>query len=146
MKHATSQDYIKEENMHIKRDDDRKKHKVLDDDNEKKEGIRSIEDILGEDELVEDIRIRDVPNNGKRIDFRLSECGVRKLYDEAFQVAKRAGCSDPIADAYARHAIEVCVQAYAKGYIESKYKIKLEDCHVFSAFSTGDDTEEKSGM
>ena len=80
--------------MHIKRDDDRKKHKVLDDDIEKKEGIRSIEDILGEDELVEDIHIRDVPNNGKRIDFRLSERGVRKLYDEAFQIQLRMHMPD----------------------------------------------------
>ena len=132
--------------MHIKRDEDRKKHNVLDNNNEERAGIRSLKDIMGEDKLVEDIRIRDVPNNGKRIDFRLSERGVRKLYDEAVQVAKHAGCSDPIADAFARHAIEVSVQSFAKGYIESKYKIKLEDCYVFSAFSTGDDAEDKAGM
>ena len=132
--------------MHIKRDEDQKKHNVLDHNNEKKARIRSLEEVLGDDELVEDICIKDVPNNGKRIDFRLSERGVRKLYNEAIQVAKRAGCSDPIADAYARHVIEVCVQAFAEGYIESKYKIKLEDCQVFSAFSTGDDAEDKSGQ
>ena len=132
--------------MHIKRDEDQKKHNVLDHNNEKKARIRSLEEVLGDDELVEDICIKDVPNNGKRIDFRLSERGVRKLYNEAIQVAKRAGCSDPIADAYARHVIEVFVQAFAEGYIESKYKIKLEDCQVFSAFSTGDDAEDKSGQ
>ena len=132
--------------MHIKRDEDQKKHNVLDHNNEKKARIRSLEEVLGDDELVEDICIKDVPNNGKRIDFRLSERGVRKLYNEAIQVAKRAGCSDPIADAFARHAIEVSVQSFAKGYIESKYKIKLEDCYVFSAFSTGDDAEDKAGM
>ena len=132
--------------MHIKRDEDQKKHNVLDHNNEKKARIRSLEEVLGDDELVEDICIKDVPNNGKRIDFRLSERGVRKLYNEAIQVAKRAGCSDPIADAYARHVIEICVQAFAEGYIESKYKIKLEDCQVFSAFSTGDDVEDKSGQ
>ena len=132
--------------MHIKRAEDRKKHNVLDNNNEEHAGIRPLEEVLGEDELVEDIRIKDVPNNGKRIDFRLSERGVRKLYDEAVQVAKRAGCSDPIADAFARHAIEVSVQSFAKGYIESKYKIKLEDCYVFSAFSTGDDAGDKSGL
>ena len=132
--------------MHIKRDEDRKKHNVLDNNDEEHAKIRPLEEVLGEDELVEDIRIKDVPNNGKRIDFRLSERGVRKLYDEAVQVAKRAGCSDPIADAFARHAIEVSVQSFAKGYIESKYKIKLEDCHVFSAFSTGDDAGDKSGL
>ena len=130
--------------MHIKRDEDQKKHNVLDHNNEKKARIRSLEEVLGDDELVEDICIKDVPNNGKRIDFRLSERGVRKLYDEAVQVAKRAGCSDPIADAYARHVIKVCVQSYAEGYIESKYKIKLEDCYVFSAFSTANDAEDKS--
>ena len=132
--------------MHIKEDENRKKHKVSDNINEEKAEIRSLKEVMGEDKLVEDIRIRDVPNNGKRIDFRLSERGVRKLYDEAVQVAKRAGCSDPIADAFARHAIEVSVQSFAKGYIESKYKIKLEDCYVFSAFSTGDDAEDKSGL
>ena len=132
--------------MHIKEDENRKKHKVLNNNNEEKAGIRSLKEVMGEDKLVEDICITDVPNNGKRIDFRLSERGVRKLYNEAIQVAKRAGCSDPIADAYARHVIEVCVQAFAEGYIESKYKIKLEDCQVFSAFSTGDDVEDKSGQ
>ena len=132
--------------MYIKEDENRKKHKVLDNNNEEKAEIRSLKEVMGEDKLVEDIRIRDVPNNGKRIDFRLSERGVRKLYNEAIQVAKRAGCSDLIADAYARHVIEVCVQAFAEGYIESKYKIKLEDCQVFSAFSTGDDVEDKSGQ
>ena len=130
--------------MHIKRDEDRKKHNVLDNNNEEKAEIRSLKEVMGEDKLVEDICIKDVPNNGKRIDFRLSERGVRKLYDEAVQVAKRAGCSDPIADAFARHAIEVSVQSFAKGYIESKYKIKLEDCYVFSAFSTANDAEDKS--
>ena len=132
--------------MHIKRDEDRKKHNVLDNNNEEEAEIRSLKEVMGEDKLVEDICIKDVPNNGKRIDFRLSERGVRKLYDEAVQVAKRAGCSDPIADAYARHVIKVCVQSYAEGYIESKYKIKLEDCYVFSAFSAGDDAEDKAGM
>ena len=132
--------------MYIKRDEDRKKHKVVDHDNEEHAGIRSLREVLGDDKLVEDICIKDAPYNGKRIDFRLSERGVRKLYDEAVQVARRAGCSDPIADAYARHVIEVSVQAYAKGYIESRYGIKLEDCQVFSAFSAGDDAEDKSGV
>ena len=132
--------------MHIKEDENRKKRKVLDNNNEEKAEIRPLKEVMGEDKLVEDICIKDVPNNGKRIDFRLSERGVRKLYNEAIQVAKRAGCSDLIADAYARHVIEVSVQSFAKGYIESKYKIKLEDCQVFSAFSTGDDVEDKSGQ
>ena len=132
--------------MYIKRDEDRKKHNVLGNNNEENADIRSFKEIMGDDKLVEDICIKDVPNNGKRIDFRLSERGVRKLYNEAIQVAKRAGCSDPIADAYARHVIEVCVQSYAEGYIESKYKIKLEDCYVFSAFSTGNNAEDKSGL
>ena len=131
--------------MHIKEDDDREKHNGQENGDDENWRVRSPEEVLGEDKLVVGIALKDIPN-GKRIDFRLSERGVRKLYDEAVQVAKRAGCSDPIADAYARHVIEVCVQAFAEGYIESKYKIKLEDCQVFSAFSTGDDVEDKAGM
>ena len=41
--------------MHIKRAEDRKKHNVLDNNNEEHAKIRPLEEVLGEDELVEDI-------------------------------------------------------------------------------------------
>ncbi|MBR6057970.1 MAG: hypothetical protein IKP58_07370 [Victivallales bacterium] len=113
--------------MYIKQDEDRKNHADRENNEEENLGFRSLKEILGDDKIVEEICVKDIPNNGKKIDFRLSERGVRKLYDEGIRLAKRAGCPDSLADAYARCLIDEYLKGYVKGYIESRYGIKLED-------------------
>ncbi|MBO7619761.1 MAG: hypothetical protein J6T06_04570, partial [Victivallales bacterium] len=76
--------------MHIKRDEDREKHNGQGKSDDENWRVRSPEEVLGDDELVEDIFVRNVPN-GMRVELRLSKRGVKKLYDEGVRVAKHDG-------------------------------------------------------
>lgn len=134
-KHATSQNYIKEENMHIKRDEDREKHNGQGKSDDENWRVRSPEEVLGEDELVEDILVRNVPN-GMRVELRLSKRGVKKLYDEGVRVAKHDGFSDSGADAFARELVEITLRSYVKGYVKSKFGIKSEDFDLVHSQNT----------
>ena len=134
-KHATSQKYIKEENMHIKRNEDREKHNGQGKSDDENWRVRSPEEVLGEDELVEDIFVRNVPN-GMRVELRLSKRGVKKLYDEGVRVAKHDGFSDSGADAFARELVEITLQSYVKGYVKSKFGIKSEDFDLVHSQNT----------
>ena len=134
-KHATSQNYIKEENMHIKRDEDREKHNGQGKSDDENWRVREPEEVLGDDELVEDIFVRNVPN-GMRVELRLSKRGVKKLYDEGVRVAKHDGFSDSGADAFARELVEITLQSYVKGYVKSKFGIKSEDFDLIHSQNT----------
>ena len=121
--------------MHIKRDEDREKHNgqgMSDDENWR---VRSPEEVLGDDELVEGINLKDTPN-GKRVELWLSKRGVKKLYDEGVRVAKHDGFSDSGADAFARQLVEITLQSYVKSYVKSKFGIKSEDFDLVHSQNT----------
>ena len=110
--------------MHIKQDEGHEKPENM---IERKLGLRPIEEVLGDDDIVEKVCVNDVPNNGKRIDFHWSESGVRKLYAEVLRVVKKIGYSGSIAESYARQLVDDFLRSYAKGYIKGRYGIKLEE-------------------
>ena len=112
--------------MHIKRDEDREKHNGQGKSDEENWTVRSPEEVLGEDKLVERLALKDMPN-GKRVELWLSKRGVKKLYDEGVRVAKHDGFSDSGADAFARQLVEITLQSYVKRYVKSKFGIKTED-------------------
>ena len=121
--------------MHIKQDENHKKNngqRKSDDENWR---VRSPEEVLGDDELVEDIFVRNVPN-GMRVELRLSKRGVKKLYDEGVRVAKHDGFLDSGADAFARELVEITLQSYVKGYVKSKFGIKSEDFDLIHSQNT----------
>ena len=134
-KHATSQNYIKEENMHIKQDEKHKKNNGQGKSDDENWRVREPEEVLGDDELVEDIFVRNVPN-GMRVELRLSKRGVKKLYDEGVRVAKHDGFLDSGADAFARELVEITLQSYVKGYVKSKFGIKSEDFDLVHSQNT----------
>jgi len=134
-KQVKSQDYIKEENMHIKQDEKHKKNNGQGKSDDENWRVRSPEEVLGEDELVEDIFVRNVPN-GMRVELRLSKRGVKKLYDEGVRVAKHDGFSDSGAEAFARELVEITLQSYVKGYVKSKFGIKSEDFDLVHSQNT----------
>ncbi len=121
--------------MHIKRDEDREKHNGQGKSDDENWRVRSPEEVLGEDELVEDIFVRNVPN-GMRVELRLSKRGVKKLYDEGVRVAKHDGFSDSGADAFVRELVEITLQSYVKGYVKSKFGIKSEDFDLVHSQNT----------
>ena len=121
--------------MHIKRDEDREKHNGQGKSDDENWRVRSPEEVLGDDELVEDIFVRNVPN-GMRVELRLSKRGVKKLYDEGVRVAKHDGFLDSGADAFARELVEITLQSYVKGYVKSKFGIKSEDFDLIHSQNT----------
>jgi hypothetical protein len=126
---------IKEKNMYIKEDGNRKNHKGQGKSDEENWKIRSPEEVLGDDELVKGISLKDIPD-GKRVELQLSRRGVKKLYDEGVRVAKHDGFSDVGADAFARQLIEITLQSYVKGYVKSKFGIKTEDFDLIHSQNT----------
>ena len=121
--------------MHIKRDEDREKHNGQGKSDDENWRLRTPEEVLGDDELVEDIFVRNVPN-GMRVELRLSKRGVKKLYDEGVRVAKHDGFLDSGADAFARELVEITLQSYVKGYVKSKFGIKSEDFDLVHSQNT----------
>ena len=121
--------------MHIKRDEDREKHNGQGKSDDENWRLRTPEEVLGDDELVEDIFVRNVPN-GMRVELRLSKRGVKKLYDEGVRVAKHDGFLDSGADAFARELVEITLQSYVKGYVKSKFGIKSEDFDLIHSQNT----------
>ena len=123
--------------MYIKEDGDRKNHKGQGKSDEENWEIRSPEEVLGDDELVEGIFLKDIPN-GKRVEMRLSRRGLKKLYDEGVRVAKHDGFSDAGADAFAKQLIDVTLQSYVKGYVKSKFGMKSDEFDVIHRESATD--------
>lgn len=121
--------------MHIKRDENQKKHNGQGKSDDENWRVRSPEEVLGDDELVEDIFVRNVPN-GMRVELRLSKRGVKKLYDEGVRVAKHDGFLDSGADAFARELVEITLQSYVKGYVKSKFGITSEDFDLVHSQNT----------
>ena len=121
--------------MHIKQDEKHKKNNGQGKSDDENWRVREPEEVLGEDELVEDIFVRNVPN-GMRVELRLSKRGVKKLYDEGVRVAKHDGFSDSGADAFARELVEITLQSYVKGYVKSKFGIKSEDFDLVHSQNT----------
>ena len=121
--------------MHIKRNEDREKHNGQGKSDDENWRVREPEEVLGDDELVEDIFVRNVPN-GMRVELRLSKRGVKKLYDEGVRVAKHDGFLDSGADAFARELVEITLQSYVKGYVKSKFGIKSEDFDLVHSQNT----------
>ena len=123
--------------MHIKEDEKREKHNGQGNGDDKNWRVRSPEEVLGEDKLVEGIALKDIPD-GKRVELHLSKRGVKKLYDEGIRVAKHDGFSDSGADAFARQLIEITLRSYVKGYVKSKLGIKSEDFDLVHAWNNTD--------
>ena len=121
--------------MHIKQDEKHKKNNGQGKSDDENWRVREPEEVLGDDELVEDIFVRNVPN-GMRVELRLSKRGVKKLYDEGVRVAKHDGFSDSGADAFARQLVEITLQSYVKGYVKSKIGIKSEDFDLVHSQNT----------
>ena len=78
--------------MHIKQDENHKKNNGQGKSDDENWRVRSPEEVLGEDKLVEGIALKDIPD-GKRVELHLSKRGVKKLYDEGVRVAKHDGFS-----------------------------------------------------
>ena len=123
--------------MHIKEEEEREKHNGQGNRDDENWRVRSPEEVLGEDKLVEGIALKDIPD-GKRVELHLSKRGVKKLYDEGVRVAKHDGFSDSGADAFARELIEITLRSYVKGYVKSKMGIKSEDFDLFHAWNNTD--------
>ena len=121
--------------MHIKEDENHKKNNGQGKSDDENWRVRSPEEVLGDDELVEDIFVRNVPN-GMRVELRLSKRGVKKLYDEGVRVAKHDGFLDSGADAFARELVEITLQSYVKGYVKSKFGITSEDFDLVHSQNT----------